>query len=246
MKRLILALALYCACVSLAQAQIYNPPQMPAWVNTNPATVRTNLGLGANDSVTFAGITNTGDSILGDAAGDSVTVNAGSFTAPNATNTSGGSVANVGALDGRYAARNYKIYKVGNTTRSNIDIPTADPELAFSNVKAGVYKATLFFFTYGHTNTGGFNWKIGGTATMSPLSRSINIPLIGSLVVGTLSDPFLGEAVAAWNNSQRASMVIFSLQITSPGSVEFQWSQSVAQTNEIYVFKGSFFTLDPL
>lgn len=85
MKRLILALALYCACVSLAQAQIYNPPQMPDWASTNPAVVRTNLGLGANDSVTFAGITNTGNAVMGDAAGDSVTVNAGSFTAPNAT-----------------------------------------------------------------------------------------------------------------------------------------------------------------
>lgn len=246
MKRLILALALYCACVSLAQAQIYNPPQMPAWASTNPAVVRTNLELGANDSVTFAGITNTGDTTLGDAAGDSMTVNAGTFTAPNATNTSSNNVANVGALDGRYAARNYTAFKVANTIRSNNDIPTADPELAFSNVTVGVYKVTLFFFVYGNTNTGGFNWKIGGTAAMDALWRSVNVPLIGSGATGFLSAPLSGENVAAWANSQKGSMVTFLLKITSPGSVEFQWSQSTAQTNAVQFYRGSFFTLDPL
>lgn len=66
--------------------------RFPAWASTNPAAVRTNLGLGATNSVTFADITNTGDTTLGDAAGDSMTVNAGSFTAPNATATNGNSV----------------------------------------------------------------------------------------------------------------------------------------------------------
>lgn len=93
MKKYVILILALCVMGVSARGQIYNPPQMPAWASTtNPATVRTNLELGATNSVTFAGITNTGDTTLGDAAGDSVTVNAGTFTAPNATATNGNSV----------------------------------------------------------------------------------------------------------------------------------------------------------
>ena len=46
----------------------------------------------------------TGSMTLGDASGDTATVNAGTFTAPNATNVGATSVANVGALDARFSA----------------------------------------------------------------------------------------------------------------------------------------------
>ena len=47
----------------------------------------------------------TGSATLGDASGDTVTINAGTFTAPNATNTAPTAVANVASLDGLAAAR---------------------------------------------------------------------------------------------------------------------------------------------
>lgn len=72
--------------------------RLPVWVNTNPAVVRTNLGLGATNSVTFAGLTNTGDTVLGSAVANSLATPVGTFEAPNATNTSSNRVANVGAL----------------------------------------------------------------------------------------------------------------------------------------------------
>lgn len=66
---------------------------LPAWsATTNPATVRTNLGLGANDSVTFAGITNTGDAVMGAAVANTFRTYAGTFEAPNATATNANSV----------------------------------------------------------------------------------------------------------------------------------------------------------
>lgn len=59
----------------------------------------------------FSGVTTeietlevTGNTTLGDASGDSVTVNAGTFTAPNATGTGSTAVANVGALNGLFGA----------------------------------------------------------------------------------------------------------------------------------------------
>jgi hypothetical protein len=56
----------------------------------------------ASNATVTNNLTVNGNTTLGDAAGDTVTVNAGTCTAPNATNTGSTAVANVGALDGRY------------------------------------------------------------------------------------------------------------------------------------------------
>lgn len=63
-----------------------------------------NNDLPVSGNLTVNGTTTLkGDVTLGDASGDVATVNAGTFTAPNAVSTNATDVANVGALDGRYA-----------------------------------------------------------------------------------------------------------------------------------------------
>lgn len=58
---------------------------------------------GADDTNFFAGnVQVNGNVTLGDASGDTLTINAGTLTAPNATGTNSNSVANVGTLDTRY------------------------------------------------------------------------------------------------------------------------------------------------
>ena len=53
---------------------------------------------------TFSGsFATTGNTTLGDASGDTLTINAGTVTAPNATGTSSTSISNLATLDTRYA-----------------------------------------------------------------------------------------------------------------------------------------------
>ncbi len=56
------------------------------WVVESGNTARTSLGLGTGDSPQFAGLNITGNTTLGDAAGDTVTSNAASWTFANDTN----------------------------------------------------------------------------------------------------------------------------------------------------------------
>ena len=59
---------------------------------------------GALAPILASDIAAEGSVTIGDASGDTATINAGTFTAPNATNVGATAVANVGALDARYSA----------------------------------------------------------------------------------------------------------------------------------------------
>lgn len=92
--RILLSLA-WMPAAALAQIQILPPP--------SPGT--------------FPSLEVTGDTILGDEPADSVTVNAGTFVAPNATGTSSTAISNNSSLDARYGLSAYSIVS-GSTPAS--------------------------------------------------------------------------------------------------------------------------------
>lgn len=188
----------------------------------------------------------TADNTFGDAAGDSVTVNAGSFTAPNATNTSTGSVANVGALDGRYGRR-LSVIKNVTEYRNSTTTLAADSELVFASVPVGKYAVTIFVQVY-DDNYGGFAWDIGGTATKVAMSRAVCMPDIGSALWGgaVLNNPLSGQSFAPWGNSRRYAHITFTMKVTVSGSFEFRWAQQTSNPGSIQFYSGAYIILQKL
>lgn len=75
----------------------------PATGNATAPTFRALVNADIPSSLSLSGnLSVNGATTIGDASGDTLTINAGTVTAPNASSTNATDVANVGALDARY------------------------------------------------------------------------------------------------------------------------------------------------
>ena len=180
----------------------------------------------------------TGSAVLGDAAGDTVTVNAGTFTAPNATNTGSTAVANVGALDGRLNALIAR--KTNQTDITNSSTPAdISPVLALRSDTT--YRVQALYITVVNSGTMGVRARINFTGTVDwTMAMQTLRALNGSNWAWTPG----GSAIQTVNQTSdflqgNATLYGFSvttlLRTTSSGNLSFQAAQTVAETNVLSI-----------
>jgi len=149
-------------------------------IGSTPTTLS---GYGITDALPLAGGTVTGsvlvdgNTTLGDASGDSVTINAGTVTAANATDVSSNRFANVGALDDRYdymAGNRYLEIDLHNFTTAML---TAIGGTASSSVSTGSGDTPSWTYRPLNTTDGAANYQAlrgpYSNLSVSPKSRSI-------------------------------------------------------------------------
>jgi hypothetical protein len=175
----------------------------------------------ANQTVT-GNVAVQGSTTLGDATGDTLTIS-GPITAAGATAVTANDVANVGALDGRYKVM-YAAVKASSTSRNSTTTLTADPDLQFASVDAGIYEIMIRYQVV-DTNQFGFKWALGGTAAsgVTTLGRWPFLTTFG-LFIGT-SNIKDGEVVPTYN-ATRVAQIHATVNISSSGSLTFDWSQT--------------------
>jgi len=118
----------------------------------------------------------TGNTTLGDASGDTVTINAGTVTAANATDVSSNRLANVGALDNRYdymAGNRYLEIDLHNFTTAML---TAVGGAASPSITTGAVDVPAWVYRPLNTTDGAANYQalLGpyNNLSASPKSRS--------------------------------------------------------------------------
>ena len=179
-------------------------------IGSTPTTLS---GYGITDALPLAGGTVTGsvlvdgNTTLGDASGDTVTINAGTVTAPNATDTSDNSIANVGALDDRYVQHSEFAVLASDqsitSTTTDTDVTGLSVTLASSSQYLIEYSCK---YSMASTTPGVWNSpKFSGTITQEIFIRT-TIPsalaaafygstLGAGLVTGQTSGTFTGRGV---------------------------------------------------
>ena len=160
MKKIFLVLSV-CASSAFAATPSFGPGGQWTSGTFSAATL---TGTTSAATLNISGSTSAnGNTTLGDASGDTLTINAGTVTAPNASGTSSTSVSNIGTLDTRYPvifssvlASDFSV--TSSTTFADTGITVAVP--------AGTYRISMGVSGC-ESATGGFKTQIVSTGTFN-------------------------------------------------------------------------------
>ena len=196
-------------------------------VGTSSVITTASSGTATATTLTVSGSTTAnGNTTLGDASGDTLTINAGTVTAPNATGTSSTSISNLATLDTRYATPVTSIsaaeFSFTGTTLANaisialeanrsylVDVTfstytaTAVPGTKVAMAYSGTLGTNLVVFRARALN--GSNWGAGG----------------GMIGIGTASTSTSGAAQLFLFYSR------YFIKTTTSGTLSLQGAQGV-------------------
>ena len=160
MKKIILILFV-CASSAFAASPSFGPGGQWTSGTFSAATL---TGTTSAATLNVSGSTSAnGNTTLGDASGDTLTINAGTVTAPNASGTSSTSIANIGTTDARYPV----IY---NSVLASDFIVTSSTVFADTGISAsgpaGTYRISMGVSGC-ESATGGFKTQIVSSSTFN-------------------------------------------------------------------------------
>lgn len=211
--------------------------------NTNLVKVDGELQV-TGDSYLQGNLTLNGSTILGNAVGDRVDINAGTFTAPNASGTNATNIANVGTLDGRYHAKMTTNVLTALSFICNNSTTLVNTPLAVGLKANTRYQIEAYLSAGNNGNNSGNKYKINYSASFN--NQGISFVLyrnnIGSLSSDSNNGPLAGSTYSfpSGQSSSAVTMIHETIYTTSSGTATVQSAQNVADPTDQGLRAGSY------
>jgi len=183
-----------------------------------------------------------GNTTLGDASGDTLTINAGTVTAPNASGTSSTSIANIATTDARYPV----IYNSRLASDFTVTSSTTFVDSGITvTVPAGTYLIMTSVVGTAADSTGGSKSQIVSTSTMTVAVSRLEVRN-GTTVTAvtdfgnytTLGNGNTASALQYVNQETRGTITV-----AATATIKIQYAQFTSSATASLAKKGSYLVL---
>lgn len=246
MKKTILILSV-CASSAFAASPSFGPGgqwtsgtfSAATLTGTTSAATLSVSGTTSAATLNISGSTSAnGNTTLGDASGDTLTINAGTVTAPNATGTSSTSISNLATLDTRYGGPMVFAVAASSLSRASTVTLADDPELTIVIPSSGVWQINILVRL--SSTGGGSRWKWDASVdnlTTKLGSKLQSVPGAPAALFYIQSSILDTEYTAAAGNNEALTLIISGL---SGQTIVLQWAQSTSNAGNTTREAGSF------
>lgn len=212
-------------------------------INSGTSNALTLTGTTSGATLIISGsVALNGDTSLGDASGDTLTINAGTVTAPNASGTSSTSIANIATTDARYPV----IYNSRLASDFTVTSSTTFVDSGITvTVPAGTYLMQTSIVGSAADATGGHKSQIVSTGTMTYAVSRLEVRN-GSTIscvtdfgnILTIPNGNTGSALQYVNQETRGTITI-----AATATIKIQYAQFTSSATASLAKKGSYIVL---